>query len=210
MRTRVKICGITRIQDAQDAVALGVDAIGMVFYDKSPRGISLAKAQAIAKAINPFVTIVGLFLDASQQYVREIIDTVHIDLLQFHGDECPADCGIYGKPYIKALPMGGVMDAVFYAQTYPDARGYLLDSHMSGGAGGTGLTFDWGRIPENLGKPLILAGGLNANNVSEAIRLTNPYAVDVSSGVELEKGIKDYGKMVKFMNEVRRVNCHRS
>jgi phosphoribosylanthranilate isomerase len=210
VRTRVKICGITRFQDAQRAVALGADAIGLVFYDKSPRVVSLPNALDIVKKIAPLVSIVGLFFDASRHYVRQIVDSVPIDLLQFHGDECPADCGIYGKPYIKAIPMGGAMDVAFYAQTYPDAKAYLLDSHAPGDAGGSGIAFNWERVPADLGKPLILAGGLDANNVSEAIRLVRPYAVDVSSGVEREKGIKDYGKMAEFMNEVRRVDCERN
>ncbi|MEN8128974.1 MAG: phosphoribosylanthranilate isomerase [Pseudomonadota bacterium] len=207
MRTRVKICGITRIKDAERAVALGVDAIGLVFYAKSNRAVSLPNAMQITRAIGPFVTTVGLFLDATQQYVKQVIDAVPLDLLQFHGDECPADCGVYGKPYIKAVPMGAETDVVLYARNYPDACGFLLDSHVPGGAGGLGTPFDWDKVPANLGRPLILAGGLNARNIAEAIGRIRPYAVDVSSGIEFDKGIKDEKKMAEFMKEVRRVDC---
>lgn len=207
MRTRVKICGITRIEDARCAVELGVDAIGLVFYPKSPRAVSPHTAFEIVREIGPFVTIVGLFLDPARQYVRRVIDAVPVDLLQFHGNECPADCGVYGKPYIKAVPMGAKTQAVLYTNTYPDASGYLLDSHIPGGSGGAGVTFDWRLYPQGLGKPTILAGGLNPDNVAEAIRMTRPYAVDVSSGVETEKGIKDRERMIRFMKEVNRVDC---
>jgi phosphoribosylanthranilate isomerase len=150
---------------------------------------------------------VGLFLDPAQQYVRQVIEAVPLDLLQFHGNECPTDCGAYGKPYIKAVPMGAKTNAVLYASSYPDASGYLLDSHISGGSGGSGATFDWHIIPQDLDKPIILAGGLDAGNVADAIRTTRAYAVDVSSGVEREKGLKDKEKMTRFMKEVRRVDC---
>ncbi len=188
-------------------MALGVDAIGLVFYTKSNRAVSLRNAIQITRAIGPFVTTVGLFLDATRQYVRQVIDTVPLDLLQFHGDECPADCGVYGKPYIKAIPMGAETDAILYARSYPDACGFLLDSHVPGEAGGLGTPFDWDRVPANLGRPLILAGGLNARNIAEAIGRIRPYAVDVSSGIEFDKGIKDEKKMAEFMKEVRRVDC---
>lgn len=210
MRTRVKICGVTRIEDALCAVELGVDAIGLVFYPKSPRAVSLLTASEIAHEIGPFVSLVALFLDPTQQHVRQVIDSVSLDILQFHGNECPADCNSYGKPYIKAVPMGAKTQAILYARTYPDASGYLLDSHALGGSGGSGATFDWRLFPHDLEKPLILAGGLNADNVADAIRMTRPYAVDVSSGVEVEKGIKDKEKMVRFMKEVRRVDCQNS
>ncbi len=210
MRTRVKICGITRSQDARYAVELGVDAIGLVFYPKSPRAVSPHTASEITHEIAPFVTTVGLFLDPARQYVRQVIESVPLDLLQFHGNECPADCGAYGKPYIKAVPMGTETNAVFYASTYPDAIGYLLDSHIPGGSGGSGTSFDWRLFPSDLDKPIILAGGLNAGNVAEAIRMTRPYAVDVSSGVERKKGLKDKEKMIRFMKEVHRVDCQKN
>lgn len=211
MRTRIKICGVTRIEDARCAVDLGVDAVGLVFYPKSPRAVSLHTACAIVHEIGPFVSVVALFLNPTQQYVRQVIDSVAVDLLQFHGNECPADCGVYGKPYIKAVPMGANAQPIIYAGTYPDASGYLLDSHVPGGPGGSGATFNWQFIPHDLRKPIILAGGLSADNVAEAIRMAHPYAVDVSSGVEVEKGIKDKEKMVRFVKEVRRVDCqHRS
>jgi phosphoribosylanthranilate isomerase len=207
VRTRVKICGITRIEDARYAVKLGVDAIGLVFYPKSPRVVSPQMAFEIAREIAPFVSLVGLFLDPTRQYVKRVIDTVPLDLLQFHGNECPADCAVYGKPYIKAVPMGMKTQTVLYTNTYAEASGYLLDSHTAGGSGGSGTTFDWRLIPHNLEKPIILAGGLNAVNVARAIHMTRPYAVDVSSGVEIKKGIKDKEKMIRFMREVRRVDC---
>ena len=207
MRTLVKICGITRPEDARIASDLGVDSIGLVFYEKSARAVSADLARQIIQAKAPFVSVVGLFLDADSSFIRDIVDTVALDLLQFHGDECPAHCGIHGKPYLKAIPMGADVNINAYAATYPDAAAYLLDSHMLGKAGGSGKSFDWTKWPKNLDKPLILAGGLNPNNVGDAILTTQPYAVDVSSGVEAEKGIKDPDKLASFINEVHRVNC---
>ncbi len=206
MRTRIKICGITRVEDALRAAELGADAIGLVFYPKSKRALTPAAAAEIVAALPPFVCSVGLFLDAREEAIRETLSAVPLDLLQFHGDECPADCAAYGRPYFKAIPMAGGTDVKAYAAAYPDARGFLLDSHAQGGAGGTGATFDWDGIPRGLGKPLILAGGLSAENVAEAIRRTRVYAVDVSSAVESRPGIKDAGKMAQFIEEVRRVD----
>jgi phosphoribosylanthranilate isomerase len=210
MRTRVKICGITQSRDAKLAAELGVDAIGLVFYRKSPRGITPQQAVGIVESTMPFVSIVGLFLNPEPAYVRKVLETVPLDLLQFHGNERSQDCDTYGKLYIKAVPMEGALDALEYAAAYGNAAGFLLDSHAPGGAGGSGVPFDWNRKPVNLNKPLILAGGLNAKNVGEAIRKHNPYAVDVSSGVEREKGIKDAVKMAAFIQEVHRVDCQRT
>jgi phosphoribosylanthranilate isomerase len=210
MRTRVKICGITQSRDAKLAAELGVDAIGLVFYRKSPRGITPQQAVEIIESTTPFVSIVGLFLNPEPAYVRKVLETVPLDVLQFHGSERSQDCDVYGKPYIKAVPMGGTVDALAYTAAYGNAAGFLLDSHVPGGAGGSGASFDWNRKPVNLNKPLILAGGLNDKNVSEAIRKLNPYAVDVSSGVEREKGIKDAVKMAAFIQEVHRVDCQRT
>ena len=210
MRTRVKICGITQSRDAELAAELGVDAIGLVFYHKSPRGITPRQAVGIIESTPPFVSIVGLFLNPEPAYVHEVLEAVPLDLLQFHGDERPRDCDVYGKPYVKAVPMGAALDAAAYTVAYGNAAGFLLDSHVPGKAGGSGFTFDWNRKPVNLNKPLILAGGLNAENVSEAIHKLKPYAVDVSSGVERRKGIKDAAKMAAFIQEVHRVDCQRT
>jgi phosphoribosylanthranilate isomerase len=202
MRTRVKICGITCPEDAAVAAELGVDAIGLVFYPKSPRNIDVARANEILSAVPPFITSVALFLDARTEFVGQILQSVPVDVIQFHGDECPADCGTFGRPYIKAIGMKGGVNAQAYADTYPDAQGFLLDSHAVGEAGGTGTRFDWASTPR-LNKPVILAGGLNPGNVAEAIRLARPYALDISSGVESAPGIKDRDMMKAFMTEVR-------
>ena len=207
MRTRVKVCGITRPEDAALASELGTDAIGLVFYAKSPRSVTLETASAIIEAAAPFVTRVGLFLNADPDYVQEVIECVPLDLLQFHGNESAADCQAHGKPYIKAVPMSNGFDPEAYTAAYPEAAAYLLDSHVLGRAGGSGVTFDWGLWPKALRKPLILAGGLTSENVGAAIRNTWPYAVDVSSGVEAAKGIKDAAKLAAFIKEVHSVNC---
>lgn len=202
MRTRVKICGITRPEDAVAAAEVGVDAIGLVFYPRSPRNIDANRAKEILSVIPPFITSVALFLDARPEFVSQILNSVPVDLLQFHGDECPADCGIFGRPYIKAIGMRGEINAQAYADTYPDAQGFLLDSHAVGEAGGTGIRFDWAATPA-LNKPVILAGGLRPDNAAEAIRLARPYALDISSGVESAPGVKDKELMKAFMTEVR-------
>ncbi|MFZ5594957.1 MAG: phosphoribosylanthranilate isomerase [Pseudomonadota bacterium] len=205
-RVRVKICGITRREDALAAVALGADAIGLVFYRQSPRAVSIAQAQAMVHALPPFVTVTGLFVDAPEPEVRAVLDQVRVDLLQFHGDEPPGDCNRYGKPYIKAVRMRGGVDVAAIASQHADASGLLLDSYRAGVAGGTGDTFDWTRVPRDLDKPVILAGGLTPENVAEAIRQVQPYAVDVSGGVETAKGIKSADKIAAFMRGVYSVN----
>jgi len=204
MRTRVKICGITRAEDAQTAAHLGADAIGMVFYDASPRNVSIRQAQELLQSLPPFVCRVGLFVDAAPQQVRQIIESVPLDLLQFHGNESAADCDQYGVPYIKAIRMESGLPLADRISEYPKAAAILLDTFSASVAGGSGETFDWSRIPAERPVPLILAGGLNADNVSAAIQAGHPYAVDVSSGVELDKGIKDAGKMSAFINEVNK------
>ena len=202
MRTRVKICGITRIQDALDAVVQGVDAIGLVFYPKSPRNVSAVQAAEIVSKIPAFVTVVGLFVDADPAFVREILSVVHLDLLQFHGDEPPAACRQYARPYMKAIRVKSGTNLVQYAADYADAKALLLDAFAEGVPGGTGLVFDWSLIPQSLPLPVILAGGLNAENVGVAIEQVRPYAVDVSGGVEASKGIKDAAKIAAFMRGV--------
>jgi len=205
MRTRIKICGITRPQDGQHAARLGADAIGLVFYAPSPRAVSIEQAKAICDALPPFVTRVGLFVDAARDEINKVLAEVPLDLLQFHGDEAPADCEGYGRPYIKALRMAEGIDVLVEAKTYQRAAGILLDSYEAGVPGGTGQTFDWQRVPTEVKQQIILAGGLNPQNVAKAIELLRPYAVDVSGGVEAAKGIKDKDKMTAFMNEVLRV-----
>ena len=208
--TRVKICGITRTEDALHAAAEGVDAVGLVFYEKSPRFVTSAQAADICKKLPAFVTAVALFKDAEADEIRRVLAEVPIDLLQFHGSESAEYCRQFGKPYIKALGMVGESAAPKQVEEYHDARGLLLDGHAPGAAGGTGQSFEWDMIPDDLEYPLILAGGLDVNNVAEAIRTVRPYAVDISSGVESEKGIKDAALVTAFMNNVRQANNERS
>ena len=203
-RTRIKICGITRPEDAVGAAELGADALGLVFYPRSPRYVDVEAARAIVDATPPFVATVGLFLDAEPRQVRAVLDSVALDLLQFHGREEPVYCDSFGRRYIKAIPMGGGVDPSEYAASFEGASGFLLDSNVAGGAGGTGECFDWRRIPSALGRPLILAGGLGPGNVAEAIEYLAPYGVDVSSGVESARGIKDMGLIEAFIRGVRR------
>lgn len=202
MRVRVKICGITRVEDALNAVESGADAIGLVFYEPSPRNVSIEQAIEIANKIPAFVTIVGLFVNADSEFVRSVISQVGLDLLQFHGDETPQECACYGLPFIKAIRVKSDTNLVQCAKDFFVARGLLLDAYTEGVAGGTGNVFDWGLIPSDLEKPVILAGGLNAQNVAQAISQVKPYAVDVSGGVEASKGIKDVAKIAAFMQQV--------
>lgn len=202
MRTRVKICGITRIEDAIAAAQAGADAIGFVFDSNSPRYISSDQALKISRAIPPYVTTVGLFVDAPPDKIEAILKRVPLDLLQFHGNETPDQCRRYHRPYIKAIPMEARVDLHEKARLYGDATGLLLDTHAIQMAGGSGQSFDWDRVPPDLNKPLILAGGLTPENVGEAIRRVRPYAVDVSSGVELTRGVKDAGKIADFLAAV--------
>jgi phosphoribosylanthranilate isomerase len=205
MRTRVKICGITRAQDAVKAVELGADAIGMVFYTKSPRAVSIDNARAIIQKLPPFVTVVGLFVDPSPKDVAAVLHRVSLDLLQFHGNELPSECSAYGKPYIKAVKIREGVDIAAEVNRYASARGILLDTYDPKMPGGTGRVFDWSIIPKGLKKPIILAGGLTAENVWQAITKVRPFAVDVSSGVEADRGIKDLEKMAAFMRGVQSV-----
>jgi phosphoribosylanthranilate isomerase len=200
---RSKICGITRIEDALAAVEAGADAIGLVFYAKSPRAVTVQQARAIIAALPPFVTTVGLFVNASRCELGEILDAVPLDLLQFHGDESSADCEGYHRPYIKALRVKAGDDIAASCDAYPRASGILLDTYVEGVPGGTGEAFDWSLVPRGLSKPIILAGGLSAQNVAQAIAQVRPYAVDVSGGVEQAKGIKDQAKIHAFMQAVR-------
>lgn len=205
MRTRIKICGITRPEDGLEAARLGADAIGLVFYGPSPRCVTVEQAQAVLAALPPFVTSVGLFVNAGAEEVRQVLGQVPLDLLQFHGDESPAYCAGFGRPYIKALRMREGIDLAAEAGHYAGARGLLLDTYQAGTPGGTGTTFDWQRVPTDLPLPVILAGGLDAVNVAEAVRTVRPYAVDVSGGVEQGKGIKSAAKMAAFIRGVESV-----
>jgi phosphoribosylanthranilate isomerase len=201
---RSKICGITRIEDALAAVEAGADAIGFVFYAKSPRAVTVQQARAIIQALPPFVTTVGLFVNASRCELGEILDAVPLDLLQFHGDEAVEDCEGWHRPYIKALRVKAGDDIAAAVDAYPSASGVLLDTYVEGVPGGTGEAFDWSLIPQGLSKPLILAGGLTPENVADAVARVKPYAVDVSGGVEATKGIKDHAKIHAFINAVRK------
>ncbi|MGE8063156.1 phosphoribosylanthranilate isomerase [Pseudomonas sp. NPDC089547] len=200
---RSKICGITRIEDALAAAEAGADAIGFVFYAKSPRAVDVRQARAIIAELPPFVTTVGLFVNASRCELNEILEVVPLDLLQFHGDETPQDCEGYHRPWIKALRVRPGDDLEAACQLYAGARGILLDTYVAGVPGGTGEAFDWSLVPAHLSKPVILAGGLSADNVGQAIAQVRPYAVDVSGGVEQAKGIKDAAKIEAFMRAVK-------
>ena len=205
MRTRVKICGITRPEDARAAAELGADAIGLVFYAPSPRVVTIEQAQAICAALPPFVTRVGLFVNALRDEIQQVLKAVPLDLLQFHGDETATECEGFERPYIKALRMAADRDVMSEMKAFSSATGILLDSYQVGVPGGTGQTFDWSRVPVQAAQPIILAGGLTPANVAMAIEQVRPYAVDVSGGVEAAKGIKDRNKMKAFLNEVQHV-----
>lgn len=207
-RTRVKICGITRPEDGARAAELGADAIGLVFHPPSPRFVAVETAQEIVAILPPFVAVVGLFANADPVAVRAVLTRIPLALLQFHGDEDPAYCAAFGLPYLKAVPMGANADVLDYEQRFATAAGLLLDSHGGDKMGGTGRGFDWARIPAERHKPLILAGGLHPGNIAEAIRRVRPYAVDVSSGVESTKGIKDTELMRAFLRGVYDCESH--
>ena len=199
---RVKICGITRVEDALAAAAAGADAIGLVFYAKSPRAVDIEQAREILAALPPFVTSVGLFVDAERSELERILASVPLDLLQFHGDESVQQCEAFGRPYIKALRVKAGDDIAAQVARYPSAQGILLDAYVEGVPGGTGEAFDWSLIPQTLSKPLILAGGLRPDNVAEAVSRVRPYAVDVSSGVESSRGVKDATLIYQFCRAV--------
>ncbi len=203
MRTRIKICGFTRPDDARQAAALGVDAIGLVFYAPSPRAVDIAAAQAIIEALPPFVSTVGLFVDEAAEQVRRVLEQVPLDLLQFHGDESPAYCMQFGRPWLKAIRMREGIDLAREASRYREAAGLLLDAYRPGTPGGTGESFAWSRVPDDLSLPVVLAGGLTPANVAEAIATAHPWAVDLSGGVESAKGVKDAPKMAALVEAVR-------
>lgn len=203
MRTRVKICGITSPADAQAAARLGADAIGLVFYEPSPRSVTIEQASAIAASVPPFVARVALFVNPAAAAVRAVLDGARIDLVQFHGEEDSAFCAGFGVPYLKAVRVRKGLNLLECLSPFRDAAGWLLDAYRPDYYGGTGETFDWGVVPAGLARPVVLSGGLTVGNVAEAVRRVRPWAVDVSSGVESSKGVKDADKMAAFIEGVR-------
>lgn len=201
--TRIKICGLTRTEDAIAAAKAGADAVGLVFYTPSSRNVSITQATDICRSLPPFITKVGLFVDAEQMLIEEVLAKVAIDVLQFHGQESEQTCAFFGKPYIKVLHIGKEANIAESITRFGSASAVLLDTYVKDQPGGTGKTFDWDRISLECPKPIILAGGLNSDNVRVAIRKVNPYAVDVSGGVESSPGRKDIVKMDKFVKEAR-------
>ena len=201
--TRVKICGITRVQDAVAAARLGADAIGLMFYPESPRAVSADQARRIVRALPPFVAAVGVFVDPSPEEVRAALAAVPLDLLQFHGDETPEFCAQFAVGYLKAARVRPGLDLIQYAARHAGAKALLLDTYVRGAHGGTGQTFDWSLIPGALPLPVVLSGGLDPGNVAEAVRRVRPWAVDVSSGVEAAAGVKDPQKIAAFIQGAR-------
>lgn len=208
--TRIKICGITREQDVLAVANSGADALGLVFYEKSPRHVGVEQAAKLESVVPPFVTVVGLFVNPTVAYVRQVLAKVPLDVLQFHGEEAPEFCAQFGRPYLKAIRVKAGVDLVECAARYTGAQGLLLDAYVEGTQGGTGELFDWALIPHGLPLPVILSGGLHTGNVAAAIRQVRPYAVDVSSGVEATKGIKDAAKVAAFIKEVKNVDIQLS
>ena len=208
MKTAVKICGVTRIEDAIKAAHHGAHAIGLVFYEPSPRYVDPDTAARIVRALPPFVTPVGLFVDAPAEEVRRISRKAGIQLIQFHGSETPELCAGVGLPWMKAVRVRPGVDLLQYARDFESAQALLLDAYQEGLHGGTGATFDWALIPPSLPLPIVLSGGLNPDNVRDAVRAVRPWAVDVSSGVEASKGIKDEAKIAAFIQGVRDVDAN--
>lgn len=206
MRTRIKFCGLTRPGDVRLACELGVDAVGLVFAANSPRRLTLEAAAAVRGAVAPFVSVVALFMDNAPAEIERVLRGIRPHVLQFHGQENEAACRRWGLPYFKAVPMGGNADARGLAARYPSAAGLVLDGHAAGEPGGSGRSFDWFRVPGELARPWLLAGGLGPDNVGRAIRAAWPWGVDVSSGIESAPGLKDGEKMRRFVDEVRRAD----
>jgi len=204
--TRIKICGLTREADVEAAIAAGADAVGFVFYAKSPRAVTPGRARALAGLLPPFVTPVGLFVNASDAELQAGLDALPNMLVQFHGDETPADCDRVHRPYLRAARMAPGVDLLNFATQFPNAQALLLDAHVDGYGGG-GKVFDWSLIPPSVSSRLVLSGGLNAANVADGIAQVRPWAVDVSSGVEVSKGIKGADLIHEFCNAVRRADA---
>jgi phosphoribosylanthranilate isomerase len=201
-RTRVKICGITSVIDAKQSIEAGADAIGLVFYAPSPRAVSIEAAAEICRSIPPFVTVVALLVDAAPEFIKRLLAAVPVDMLQFHGDESASFCEQFQRPYIKAIRMRDGVDLHQACRHYQTARGLLLDAYRPGMPGGTGECFDWQKVPATLPMPIVLAGGLNSDNVAAAIAQVAPFAVDVSGGVEHSKGVKDPVQVNEFIQQV--------
>jgi len=202
---KVKICGITDSENAKKIGQLNINAIGLVFYDKSPRAISIPQANKIIDSLPPFISKVGLFVNSKSSYIDQVLNSVNIDTIQFHGDESPSDCSQFQMPFIKAIRMREGTNLLKQAEEFSSAAGLLLDSFEEDSYGGTGKSFDWNLIRDNIDLPIILAGGLNKDNVMSAIEKTQPYAIDISSGVEVEKGIKDIGKTKEIIEIVKSI-----
>ena len=203
-RTRVKICGITRLQDALYAAERGADSIGLNFHRSSPRFIDIEQAIAIRSQIPPYVNVTALLMDEDDDWIAQVVHQVRPDSLQFHGTEAVDSCEVWQLPYLKVIPMGSVDDPIKYAESYSSAQGFLFDSNAAGRQGGSGDTFDWSRIPSRFNFPMVLAGGIDASNVAEAIVQQKPWGVDVSSGVEVSKGVKSADLIDQFIFEVNR------
>jgi len=202
---KVKICGITDSENAKKIGQLNINAIGLVFYDKSPRAISIPQANKIIDSLPPFISKVGLFVNSKSSYIDQVLNSVNIDTIQFHGDESPSDCSQFQMPFIKAIRMREGTNLLKQAEEFSSAAGLLLDSFEEDSYGGTGKSFDWNLIRDKVDLPIILAGGLNKDNVISAIEKTQPYAVDISSGVEVEKGIKDIEKTKEIIEIVKSI-----
>lgn len=205
-RTRIKLCGMTRPEDAEAAARLGADAIGLILARGGPRFISLEQAAIIRRRLPPFVQAVAVFRNPAAAEVEQALAALRPDLLQFHGEESPEFCERFGVPYLRAVPMQGTVSPADWARRYASATALLLDAHAPGEQGGQGRSFDWSRVPADLGKPVVLAGGLKPDTVGEAVRRARPYAVDAASGVEASPGIKDQGKMRAFIEKVRQAD----
>ena len=203
-RTRVKICGITRFEDARQAAVLGADSVGLIFHPASSRAIGLEDALSIRRDLPPFVTVTAVFLDDSEDLIAQVLQRLRPDCLQFHGSESPEFCAAWEVPYIKSVPMGSIEDPQEFAERYAAAQGFLFDSNAAGRLGGSGDTFDWSKIPSSFAYPVVLAGGIRPSNVAEAISRVRPWGVDVVSGVEASKGIKDAALVEEFFRQVRR------
>ena len=205
-RTRIKICGLSREADVLAAAQAGADAIGLVFYEPSPRAVTLQRAEALARELPPFMTPVGLFVNAPASRVRAAIERIPNLLLQFHGDETPAQCEAYGRPYIRAARVAEGVDLLDFAARFSRSQAILLDAHVEGYGGG-GKVFDWSLVPHHVNAPVVLSGGLNPANVIDGVLALRPWAVDVSSGVEREKGVKDADAIRRFCEAVREADA---
>lgn len=205
-RVRIKFCGMTNVDDAVLAANLGVDAIGLIFYALSSRNVSIEQAREISSALPPFVSSVGVFVNPTVEFMREILNRVPLNYLQFHGEESPEFCSAFNLPYIKTIHVGSLKITTQYEHMYSDACAFLFDTYHEDQRGGTGKVFDWQNLPKNTKKPILLSGGINSSNVTDAIRVVHPYGIDVTSGVEAKPGIKDKTKMLALINQIQESN----